>query len=108
MKFAHDKINDFIHFVEDHRNDECYKTFFQQTMVNIEQSEELDSPPRKRCRGRQINYKHTYFEIIDNILVSMRERFACIQEFAFFELIDVNRFELFAQFSYATCQCFAK
>ena len=96
IKRSHDKIKDFIICVESYRKDEYYDIIVQDTVSFIEQEDESIPPPRKRARGAQINYKATYFEIIDNILMSLRERFASIQEYAFFSLLDVNNFEEFA------------
>ncbi|XP_076069769.1 zinc finger MYM-type protein 1-like [Oratosquilla oratoria] len=90
------KLNDFIHCVEGYRKDEHYENILRDTAAVVEQADEFDPPPRKKVRGAQIDYKITYFTIINNILMSLRERFSGMQEYAFFELLDVNKFEEFA------------
>lgn len=49
----------------------------------IEQADESDLPPRKTPRGAYINYKTASFEIINDILMFLREGFSGMQEFAF-------------------------
>ena len=95
LKRGQTKINDFISNVEEYRNDEHYQNILRETAVVTEQ-ENVTAPPAKRARGVQIDYKRTYFEIIDHILMSLRERFADIQEHTFFELLDVDKFEQFS------------
>ncbi|XP_076028469.1 zinc finger MYM-type protein 1-like [Oratosquilla oratoria] len=95
IKYGQSKLNDFIHCVEGYRKDEHYENILRDTAAVVEQADEFD-PPRKKVRGAQIDYKITYFTIIDNILMSLRERFSGMQEYAFFELLDVNKFEEFA------------
>ena len=95
IKRGQNKVNDFISCVEGYRNDEHYQNLLRETAVVTEQ--ENDSAPSvKRARGAQINYKRIYFEIIDHILLSLRERFVDMQEYAFFELLDVDKFEQFS------------
>ncbi|XP_076031112.1 zinc finger MYM-type protein 1-like [Oratosquilla oratoria] len=96
IKYGQSKLNDFIHCVEGYRKDEHYENILHDTAAVVEQADEFDPPPRKKVRGAQIDYKITYFTIIDNILMSLRERFSGMQEYAFFELLDVNKFEEFA------------
>ncbi len=96
MEFARQKINSFIRFIEDSRNDGYYNNIFEETMKNIKESEDQESPPRKKLQGSSINHKAMYFEIIDTMLVYLKETFDCIQEFAFFELIDVTKFQEFS------------
>ena len=95
IKYGHEKITEFIHFVEDYRNDKHYNSIIQETTIAVNEDEDDIEPPR--LRGVQIDYKRTYFEILDNILMSLRERFASIQDFSFLELLDVNKFEEFAK-----------
>ncbi|XP_076030931.1 zinc finger MYM-type protein 1-like [Oratosquilla oratoria] len=96
IKYGQSKLNYFIHCVEGYREDEHYENILRDTAAVVEQADEFDPPPRKKVRGAQIDYKITYFTIIDNILMSLRERFSGMQEYAFFELLDVNKFEEFA------------
>ncbi|XP_076062468.1 uncharacterized protein LOC143037799 [Oratosquilla oratoria] len=96
IKYGQSKLNDFIHCVEVYRKDKPYENILRDTAAVVEQADEFDPPPRKKVRGAQIDYKITYFTIIDNILMSLRERFSGMQEYAFFELLDVNKFEEFA------------
>ncbi|XP_076054442.1 uncharacterized protein LOC143033123 [Oratosquilla oratoria] len=95
IKYGQSKLNDFIHCVEGYRKDEYYENILRDTAAVVEQADEFD-PPRKKVLGTQIDYKITYFTIIDNILMSLRKRFSGMQEYAFFELLDVNKFEEFA------------
>ncbi len=95
MKFARQKINSFIKFVDDSRNDDYYNNIFEETIENIKESEDEEFPPRKKLRGNSINHKAMYFEIIYTMLVSLKERFNCVQEFTFFELIDLPNFKNF-------------
>ncbi|XP_076057610.1 zinc finger MYM-type protein 1-like [Oratosquilla oratoria] len=95
IKYGQSKLNYFIHCVEGYRKDEHYENILRDTAAVVEQADEFDPPPRKKARGAQIDYKITYFTIIDNILMSLRERFSGMQEYAFFGLLDV-KFEEFA------------
>ena len=95
LKRGQTKINDFISNVEGYRNDEHHQNILRETAVVTEQ-ENVTAPPAKRVRGVQIDYKRTYFEIINHILMSLRERFADMQEYAFFELLDADKFEQFS------------
>ena len=94
MNYAHEKVNDFIEYVAKHQRDEHYENIVQETKAHIGEYDDADPPARKRSR-KELNYKAKYLEIIDNMLLSLRERFAQIQEFPFFELVDVNKFEEF-------------
>ena len=94
LKRGQTKINGFISNVEGYRNDEHYQNILCETAVATEQ-ENIIAPPAKRARGVQIDYKRTYFEIIDHILMSLRERFADMQEYTYFELLDVEKLEQF-------------
>ena len=95
IKRGQTKINDFISNVEGYRNDEHYQNILRETAVVAEQ-ENVTAPLAKKARDVQIDYKRTYFEIIDHILMSLRERFADMQGHAFFELLDVDKFEQFS------------
>ena len=86
-----------VYSVEGWRNDEHYQNILRETAVVSEQ--ENDRPTAflpRRARGEQIYYKQTYFQIIDYILMSLRERFADMQKYAFSELLDVDKFEEFS------------
>ena len=96
IKRGQTKINDFMHCIEGYRNNEYYENIMRETAAAIKQ--ENDSfPPAKKAKGAEINFKSTYFEIIDTILMSLRERFVDMKEYAFVELLDVNKFEQFSQ-----------
>ena len=96
LKYAQDKIKDFIQYVESHCNDEHYENIVHETKADIERLDDSDPPPTKRARGKQMDHKTTYFEIVHNILLSLIERFAHIEDFLYFELLDVKKFEVFA------------
>ena len=84
IKRGQTKINDFISTVESYRNDEHYQNILCETAVVTEQENDTAPHSANRTRGAQIDYKRIYFEIIDNFLMSLRERFADTQEYAFF------------------------
>ncbi|XP_076039311.1 uncharacterized protein LOC143024397 [Oratosquilla oratoria] len=67
IKYGQSKLNDFIHCVEGYRKDEHYENILRDTATVVEQADEFDPPPRKKS-----------------------------EEYAFFELLDVNKFEEFA------------
>ncbi|CAI9722350.1 Hypothetical predicted protein [Octopus vulgaris] len=83
-KYDHSKLNDFIHCVEAYGKREHYENILRDTVADIERADEFDPPHRKRVRGSQVNYKTTYFEVVENILMFLPERFSGIQEYAFF------------------------
>ena len=94
IKQGQTKINDFISSVKGYRNDKHYPSILCKTAVVTELKNDAVLPPARRVRGAQINYKQTYFEILDYILMSLRERFADMQEYAFIELlISLNSFK---------------
>ncbi len=96
VKYAQDKIHDFIQSISNKCDSEHYENMIQQTMTDMEISDESHAPPTKRTRGNRINYKSVYFEIIQNIISSLKERFANIGDFSYFELLDVQKFEVFS------------
>ena len=96
MKYAQEKINDFIQLLLNYSSEEHFENIVQKTMADIETPSESDPPPAKRTRGNQMNYKFIYFEIMQNIVSSLTERFANIEDFFYFELLDVEKFEVFA------------
>ena len=96
VKYAQDKIHDFIQSISNNCDNEHYEIMIQQTMTDMEISNESHAPPTKRTRGNRINYKSEYFEIIQNIISSLKERFANIGDFSYFELLDVKKFEVFS------------
>ena len=97
IKRGQTKTNDFISSVEGYRNDEHYQSILRETAFVTELENDAVLPPAKRVRGAQINYKQNYFEILDHILMSLRERFADMQEYAFIELLDADKFEQFSR-----------
>ncbi|OAF64008.1 hypothetical protein A3Q56_08300, partial [Intoshia linei] len=93
MKFGPSKIKEFVTFVEALRTDEHFEDIIERTH-NILNSNDIDyhvTLPR-----RQINYKAKFFEIVDNVLVTLIERFAFMEEYNFFELIDITKFNEFS------------
>ena len=72
IKFANEKIDNYISYVESCRSDSQFETYLNET---ISACEEDDVIPRKRARGVEISYKDRYFEIFDIMLMSSRERF---------------------------------
>ena len=96
IKYAQDIINGFIQYIENQCNDELLHNIVQETMAEIERIDDTVHSPRKRKRGKQMNYIQTYVEIFQSTLASLKERFAHIEEFLYFELLDVKKFEVFA------------
>ena len=68
IKQKQTKTNDFISNVEGYRNDEHYQNILRKTAV-VTEHENAIAPPAKRGRGVQIDYKRTYFEIIDHSFI---------------------------------------
>ena len=97
IKRGQTKINDFVSTVESYRNDEHYQNILRETAVVTEQENDTAPPSANRTRGAQINYKRTYLGIIDHILMTLRERFADMKEYAFFELLEDDKFEQFSR-----------
>ena len=44
------------------------------------------------CLGPQLQYKSLFFEVLDTIIVQMKQRFSCLKEMKFVELLDCKRF----------------
>ena len=60
------------------------KNILRETAVVTEQENDTAPHSANRTKGAQIDYKRIYFEIIDNYLMSLRKKFADMQEYAFF------------------------
>ena len=95
-KYAQDKIHDFIQSISNNCDNEHYENMIQQILTDMEISDESHAPPTKRAGGNRINYKSVYFEIIQNIISSLKKRFANIGDFSYFELLDGKKFEVFS------------
>ncbi|OAF64712.1 hypothetical protein A3Q56_07583 [Intoshia linei] len=90
MKFGSSKIKKFVEAL---RTNEHFEGIIERTN-NILNSNDIDY--HVTLLRRQINYKAKFFEIVDNVLVTLRERFAFMEEYNFFELIDITKFNEFS------------
>lgn len=67
----------------------------EESIVEIGKLNDSDLPPTKRIRGQQKNYKVTRFKIVQNVLLTLKERFAHIEKFLNLELFDKKKFGVF-------------
>lgn len=88
-------VNEFIQYVENYRIDEHYENIVHKTMSIVEHFDDTEAT-RKITQDSQAYYKKTYFKLIDSILTLLHEQFACIKDYMFLELLDMNKFEEFA------------
>ena len=95
MTRNHQKVVEFIHYIQTLRNDEYSHKLVQETMsvINCDDAE----PPRKKLSGTQFNCKKIYFDTIDTIIKSLNERFAGIKEYTFVELLNIKKFHDFTE-----------
>ncbi|OAF66343.1 Zinc finger MYM-type protein 1 [Intoshia linei] len=94
LEFTQNNINELITLIKNLRNDQHYEIIYNQTMdLILHNYDELTS----KLPEKKINYQSKYYEIIDNIIVSLEERFTGFEEFDFIELIDVEKFDGFSK-----------
>ena len=74
------KISAFGNFLSDLRTDSAYHHFFQSTVS-------LVGEPSYNADKRH-NYKSLYFQIVDNIMSMLSERFVDCKNFAFLDLVN--------------------
>ena len=95
ITYAKRKINMFMQYIESHQNDSHYGLIHNETSKDIG-IDDSNIPPSRRTR-RQIDHKTIYFEILKNMNISLKERFCNVNDFSYFELVDVLQFEAFSR-----------
>ena len=77
-------ITNFAEFLTDMRTDEAFHNTFESAVAIVGQ-------PSSRS-DRKHNYKQLYFQVIDNTVAMLNDRFADCKHFAFLDLVNPNFF----------------
>ena len=87
IKFGNQKVSEFINCIEQYKTEDQFDSIVDETSQSVS-----DVDGESRVRGAPMNFKNTYFEIMESMLSSLQERFANRNDFLFFELFNVTNF----------------
>ena len=85
LSYGCQKISAFGNSLSDLRTDSAYHQFFQSTVSSV-------GEPSTNADERH-NYKSLYFQVVDNIMSMLSERFADCRNFAFLDLVNPCMFK---------------
>jgi len=80
LSYGCQKISAFGNFLSDLCTDSAYHQFFQSTVSFV-------GEPSSNADKRH-NYKSLYFQVVDNIMSMLSERFVDCKNFAFLDLVN--------------------
>ena len=96
MKYGMEKVNEFTEIMQGFRNEEHFNEIVAESNSTISNNYGAELFSRGFRSGR-VDYKALYFQIFDNTLMALEERFSNCNQYIFFDVFDFKRFDSFSK-----------